>query len=245
MSVNHSRTLIVLGMHRSGTSCLTGLLQQAGLTLGEVVEYAPHNKKGNRENLDIRALNDAVLEYSGGAWDRPPDTLKWNSEHVEQRNTIIENHSVARLWGFKDPRSTLTLDFWLEGLQGENVVFLGSFRNPFLVAQSLHSRDPNFSLLEGLPLWQIYNQKLLELQQSHNFPLINYDFQPELYLQHFRAALKQLGLSGLGEVSELDFYDHELKHQQRVDQEIFTDFELLYEQYMPLYQQLERLACPL
>lgn len=67
----NSCVVMVLGMHRSGTSCLTGLLQQTGLELGDVVTEAPHNKKGNRENLDIMRLNDDVLAHSRGSWDRP------------------------------------------------------------------------------------------------------------------------------------------------------------------------------
>ncbi len=64
--------IAILGMHRSGTSCLAGSLQQAGLYLGEVVEQAPHKKRGNRESLVIRSLNDRLLEENGGAWDSPP-----------------------------------------------------------------------------------------------------------------------------------------------------------------------------
>ena len=67
--------ICILGMHRSGTSSLAGCLQEAMLGLGDVVESAPHNLKGNRENLAIRGLNDDFLAYSNGAWDRPPERL--------------------------------------------------------------------------------------------------------------------------------------------------------------------------
>ena len=46
--------VIVLGMHRSGTSLLTGSLEAAGLHLGEVNNAARYNPKGNKENESIR-----------------------------------------------------------------------------------------------------------------------------------------------------------------------------------------------
>ena len=53
--------ILILGMHRSGTSCLAGSLQQQGVYLGEVHEWNPHNLKGNRENPHIMALNEGLL----------------------------------------------------------------------------------------------------------------------------------------------------------------------------------------
>jgi len=45
-----SPPILILGMHRSGTSCLAGCLEEAGLYLGDVNLKAGFNKKGNREN---------------------------------------------------------------------------------------------------------------------------------------------------------------------------------------------------
>ena len=67
--------LCVLGMHRSGTSCLTGSLQEAGLYLGDCHTWNPHNLKGNRENQEIVDINDRVLADNGGAWDAPPERV--------------------------------------------------------------------------------------------------------------------------------------------------------------------------
>ena len=80
----------IIGMHRSGTSCLTGSLQSGGLFSGEVVEFAPFNKKGNRENLEIRSINDEVLAYSGGAWNNPPKNIVWSRELSKKRDRLIK-----------------------------------------------------------------------------------------------------------------------------------------------------------
>lgn len=62
----NNNVVIVLGMHRSGTSCLTGLLQQAGVALGNVVKEAAHNKKGNRFDFFDNELRHQI-ELSGAA----------------------------------------------------------------------------------------------------------------------------------------------------------------------------------
>ena len=81
--------IIVLGMHRSGTSCLTGILQGCGVELGEVFTCNPHNQRGNRENARIMILNDAILAHNGGAWNDPVDVQNWTAEHIIERDEII------------------------------------------------------------------------------------------------------------------------------------------------------------
>ena len=66
-----ANSICVLGMHRSGTSCLTGILQNFGVELGEVFTENPHNKRGNRENSRIVFLNEALLTYNDAAWNKP------------------------------------------------------------------------------------------------------------------------------------------------------------------------------
>ena len=75
------RVVSIVGMHRSGTSCLAGTLEEAGLHLGNVITEAPHNAKGNRENRSIMDLHEELLVHSGGSWDRPPDRLSWSDAH--------------------------------------------------------------------------------------------------------------------------------------------------------------------
>jgi hypothetical protein len=107
-----TQAVLILGMHRSGTSCLTGSLQEAGLYLGAINESAPNNAKGNRENLAIMDLQNEVLAASGGAWDRPPDAVVWSAEHKARRDALIATYPADRIWGFKDPRTLLTLEGW-------------------------------------------------------------------------------------------------------------------------------------
>ena len=128
--LTQSPCVIVLGMHRSGTSLLTGSLEAAGLYLGEVNNQAPFNRKGNKENESIRELNDALLERNGAAWNRPPNgQAQWSGADEEWSRSLISPYLAAsRPWGFKDPRTVWTVEGWLRLLPHARPV--GVFRHP-------------------------------------------------------------------------------------------------------------------
>ena len=120
------RVICVLGMHRSGTSCLAGSLEQQGLFLGEVNTAAPWNKRGNRESFTIMDLQGDVLAASGGSWDNPPAVVEWQPEHLERARNVLAEHAGHSVWGFKDPRTLLTLEGWREALP--ECGYVGTFR---------------------------------------------------------------------------------------------------------------------
>ncbi|NCZ63572.1 MAG: sulfotransferase family protein, partial [Cellvibrionales bacterium] len=97
--------LCVLGMHRSGTSCLTGSLQDAGVELGDFHSWNPHNLKGNRENQKIVDINDAVLSANNAAWDQPRHDITWPTELTTAAQKLIASYRDIRIFGFKDPRT--------------------------------------------------------------------------------------------------------------------------------------------
>jgi len=129
------RVVCVLGMHRSGTSCLVGSLQKAGLHLGRHHTWNRYNRRGNRENQDIVDLNDAVLIHSGGAWNAPPRAIRYTEEHLARARLIADGFPADFRWGFKDPRALLTLPLWREALGGR-LLRVGIFRHPMAVAAS-------------------------------------------------------------------------------------------------------------
>ena len=182
---HEQKTLVILGMHRSGTSMLAGSLQEAGLELGDVITKAPHNQKGNRENGAIMFMHEDLLACNGGSWDHPPETVRWEQLHKAVRDLFISGFNETAMWGFKDPRTLLTLDGWLEVLPG--VQFVGIFRHPSLVALSLNRRN-KLPFEQGLRLWEVYNQRLLCLHQEQPFPLI--EFHGDAV--HLREKLQQL-----------------------------------------------------
>jgi len=230
--------VIVLGMHRSGTSCLTGLLQQAGLELGDVVTEAPYNTKGNRENLGIMELNNEVLSYNNGSWDSPPRQITWNPDLEDSRDMILNLYSNQTIWGFKDPRVIFTLPFWLKGLRGTKLHFIGTIRHPLKVAKSLNARQSSMSIEKGIDLWKRYNERLLEYRKKYNFHIVDFDLAPAEYLQSTQEAIHKLGVLPKSNNS-LNFFDPQLRHQINLEPTDIEKYSSILEPVMPIYKKIK------
>lgn len=217
--------VMVVGMHRSGTSFLTGSLQQAGLELGKFSAWNPHNLKGNRENLDIVAFNDAVLKARGFAWDNPPTTrIEWTSDEYARARALIADFAGAPRWGFKDPRSLLLVEGWRELLPG--LLFVGIFRHPSAVVQSLQARG-GMPEEQALALWAAYNERLLALHRQRPFPLLCFDEDEATLHDKLDEVLLELGLEPL---EDERFFSAELKHHQQLERPLPAVIQDMYRQ---------------
>lgn len=194
MRQSSRRAVAILGMHRSGTSALAGSLEEAGLALGEVSKQNPYNLKGNRENPRIMALHEDLLADNGGRWDAPPERVRWSAGRRAERDEIIATYADYPVWGFKDPRTLLTLDGWREALPGLRCV--ATFRHPAAVARSLENRDAmSLPFERGLELWTIYAERLLRAQAELGFDLVSFDLPRDRYLRRLERAARKLGLT--------------------------------------------------
>jgi hypothetical protein len=232
------RVICVLGMHRSGTSCLTGSLQQQGLFLGEHNTEAPWNRKGNRENGRILNLHEDILEKSGGSWVMPPPAVEWQLEHFETARKLLAEYQGYPVWGFKDPRNLLTISGWRRLLPDLELV--GIFRHPLKVAQSLKKRSNDWlDVDEGLALWKIYNERLVELRRENSFPLVCFDEEAGALQEKLRQAGKMLGLKPYppGE----PFFTDDLRHAPAEGGPLPPDLKMLYEELRTL--ALDRPSC--
>lgn len=205
-AMENARPVLICGMHRSGTSCLAGCLEEMGLQLGDVLTSAPYNKKGNRENPAIWPINDAILSRAGAAWDAPPEgVVPWASEHVAEAKQFLEAYRhLPEPWGIKDPRITLLLDGWLSIIPHSRLV--ASIRHPVAVAKSLAARD-GFSEERSFSLWEHYNREVLRWHERTGCVVVNYD-DPD-YEQTVRSVAAQLGLAA---DRSLTFRANELNH---------------------------------
>lgn len=232
-----SHAVVILGMHRSGTSCLAGSLQQQGLYLGDVCEQNSDNAKGNRENVAIMTLNDHVLADSGGRWDAPPKQIVWNAEQENQRDAVLAaiKSGADGPWGFKDPRTLITLSFWQDGLV--NVQLVGTFRHPLVVASSLSVRN-GMPIDVGLRLWQHYNQELLTHYRHHRFPLVSFDARAEEYLTVIDRLGQRLGLPGRDATEGHPFFAGQLRHHQDLDRDtsLPDDVRQVYLELCAIYE---------
>ena len=226
----------ILGMHRSGTSCLAGCLEERGLELGDVVNAAPYNRKGNKENNFLRALNDAVLAYSGGSWDRPPVSLKWSDELRRYRDNYVASNATRKIWGFKDPRTLLTMPFWLEA--GLHMRFVGTFRHPREVRRSLLQRPGYVPATPPLELWRQYNLKLVEFAAGHDVPLVSFDWPSARYESAIGQLATNLGLPN--DSASPSFFEEQLRHNGGSQSEAFE----VGPDYMALYERLVAMSLP-
>ena len=159
---------------------VTRLLHGCGLYLGPKDALMPpqaDNPDGFWEHLGFVALNDELLEALGGAWDLPP---KSNENLSDERldplrmkaRLLIEGFHSGQIWGWKDPRNSLTLPFWEELLPGLKTLII--VRNPLEVAYSMGKRNGT-SYAFGLRLWEIYNRRLIEAAGKHDRLFTHYD----------------------------------------------------------------------
>lgn len=220
-------------MHRSGTSCLTGIMQNFGVELGDVFTESTYNKRGNRENGRIMYLNESLLVLNGGAWNKPVGVTNWTPEQEVERDSIIKElrERTSGHWGFKDPRTLFTLPFWQETIGTPQ--FIGTFRHPHRVALSLHSRD-NMPFEQGWELWHAYNTSLLELAHRHQFALADFDQDPGDYLDDTVHKLIAMGLDPALARQGSEFFDSSLRNQANSS----VDDIQLPEHIAGLYQQL-------
>lgn len=149
VSIHTKDAVLVLGMHRSGTSVLTGVLQHMGLYLGEgLISPNSYNPKGYFEHIEINSLNDQILTALGSSWYDPlplkmPDIpLIMHCIH-NIKKTIQKNFEHVEHFGLKDPRLCILLPYYLVALEdlGYTVKFIIILRNPFEIAASLETRD--------------------------------------------------------------------------------------------------------
>jgi len=206
MTSQPRRVIAILGMHRSGTSCLTGSLQEAGLELGEHHTWNPYNRKGNRENQDFVDLHDAILAANGGAWDKPPATSEWSDDHRERARALLAEYAGAEALGFKDPRCLLLLAGWRALVPGLERV--GIFRHPDAVAASLANRS-QIPREQALSLWYAYNRLLFREYRRQPFPLLCFDDGEEPFNRKVDEVIGRLQLRPVA--SPTRFYDNTLK----------------------------------
>ncbi|MGW8128194.1 MAG: glycosyltransferase [Stenotrophomonas sp.] len=151
MNQRNSHAVLVLGMHRSGTSALTGALALRGVFLGrDLMAPGPDNPKGFWEHAGVVDIHERLLDALGRSWDDPRelpdgwlDAPATAAAREQLRELLLAEFGEQPLWAMKDPRLCRLLPLWLPllaemGIAASAVVVA---RDPREVAASLWARN--------------------------------------------------------------------------------------------------------
>ena len=222
------RAILILGMHRSGTSALGGAIHALGATAPATLPPpAPENPRGFWESAVITRLNDAILAACDSTWDdwRPIDTGQVDSAaHQSLRHRMAQalqtEFGQAPLLFLKDPRLSRLLSFWQPVFAEQEISpsALIALRHPLAVANSLVRRN-GVSRELGLLLWLRY---MLDAElHTRTLPraIVSYD----ALLADWRRTLTSAGgrmavnwpVSTTAAAPEIEaFLDHRLRHAE-------------------------------
>ncbi|RMF63633.1 MAG: sulfotransferase [Calditrichaeota bacterium] len=191
--------VIIIGMHRSGTTLVTKILSRLGVQVGRELD-------GHMEAVCFQNINKALLASADADWTTPrrfvtkvsdPDFVERGAE-LATRLWLATQASFGPIpeescWAWKDPRNTLTLPIWLRLFPQAKVIHM--VRNGVDVALSLHRREMRNLFLQfktspekrtkvlfpptiaqGFRLWQAYVETGMHLhQQSKSSLLVRYE----------------------------------------------------------------------
>ncbi len=188
---NQTKSVIIVGSGRCGTSCLAGLFDQTHYYHGDNL-YPPNsaNPKGFFENKEINDLNEQIITSSvvreypqaaqrlldgyrpGQLWlARLPMSLAFIPD--QDTRSAIRALVASSPFCFKDPRFSLTANAWLEA--APDTLVLCVFRNPAATVESIlkecrsapYLRDFRISVLDAFAVWRLAYLRLLRLYQNH------------------------------------------------------------------------------
>ncbi len=202
--------IIILGMHRSGTSMVTRLVNMLGAYVGPEKSMLEHrsgmlsegNARGHWERQDVMDLNDAILKHHHATWDSPviASNMALETLPVGLKNRLellVYGLDANRPWVVKDPRLCLTLPCWKPLLDVPVAIIV--YRHPLEIAASLLRRN-NMPAERGLALWEYYICHALNASMDMPRIFINQEMvmqNPILEVQHLYSNLMGAGVRRL------------------------------------------------
>lgn len=198
--------IVVIGMHRSGTSMVCRLVNMMGAYFGpEGCQWEPNteNPRGFWERKDFRALNDDILGAANCSWHEIDPWFEGGPAEAaaasfrERAGRLIFQLEAFRPWVTKEPRFCLTFPFYRPHLEFPVVILVA--RKPGEVAVSLNTRD-GFAREKSLQLWRQYNAEALRITAACPRLVVNHSdlmARPVEEVSRLFTALDKLGVRGL------------------------------------------------
>ena len=248
--------LVVAGMHRSGTSLTAGILERLGVDMGQqLIPADSTNPRGFYEDAQIVAFHQQAFRrllprnasgHIDWGWceEHALDTTCLEQFRPAARRLVSERESKGVAWGFKDPRTTLLLDFWDSCIDDARYVMV--YRAPWRVADSMQRLQAEVFLNHpgyAYHIWREYNERLLDffLRNRDRCVLINVDalrnqlprFQ-SLIVDKLKLKTSDVDLSGA--------FDEDLFGRAEIEDPRAALTALAFPECQSLLEQLELVA---
>lgn len=225
MVTETNKLIVVIGMHRTGTSLITRGLQVMGVNLGDnlLPAMSEVNAKGFWEDADINAFNIEMLHAIDSEWDFLTPITDANIQLLQQKGFFLKAVELLRnkvaqahIFGLKDPRIAKLLPFWDQVFSHCNydVSYLLTIRHPLSVVKSLQKRD-GFAAEKAYLLWFTHVITALTFSNKKSLSLVDYDF----FMQHPESELHRLAQEIKLSVDKAElniflneFVDNDLRH---------------------------------
>lgn len=258
--------LIILGMHRSGTSLLASWLRCCGLFIGQqLMPAGVGNKKGHFEDEQFVKLHRLLLRENTYPWQRWSRLPEFKQATTVLLSTVLTRHQQP--WGWKDPRTCLFIDKWHQVFPDARAVVI--FRKPEDVVDSLIRREfaaqqrrrnrlaawlalINYRINQKkiannyLQEWIAYNQKIIEFlerKSANHYSVIDVSqllVHDKLIFSRINNSLQSV----LTYTPIRALFDEELLKSG--SQKNYSFDTTLYQQATHVYQQMQSLsACSL
>jgi len=172
--MSHRKIIVVLGMHRSGTSAIAkGIVELGAFPGNHLMEAREDNPKGFWEDKRIVALNDEMLEFFDLKWDSIDNPALnrfrtvlplYEKEFLPRAMELAEDlFRVSDVVMIKDPRMCVLLPFWQKVFAkiGAEEKYIWALRDPLESAKSLEKRN-QMDIQYALQLWLYYNAMVFQ-----------------------------------------------------------------------------------
>jgi hypothetical protein len=206
---DHPRRIVVLlGMHRAGTSVTMNVLNALGVPLSDdLMPATEFNAKGYFESMEISQVHDEILNAFGMLWSSSSITHPfprewWRLPQVAPFKAKLvaivqrEFDKAGSLWGFKDPRTARLLPLWFEIIAelGLDPKYILVTRHPSDVAKSLFAREGVHPMHAEL-LWLDHNFDALFYTRGKLNGIVDYQLWFDDPIEQATYLLDRIGLS--------------------------------------------------
>ncbi|MHC4219272.1 MAG: sulfotransferase family protein, partial [Planctomycetota bacterium] len=231
--------VIILGMHRSGTSAVAATMRLLGADLGPSLmpAHEAENPKGFFEHVEIVQCHERLLAALGRGWDDPRSISKQclatgSAQDARQELTALlrRDFGDSALWAVKDPRVCRLVPLWLQILEDleSEPRFIIVHRPLVEVAASLRRRN-GFSAEKSALLWADHVMSAEFHTRRHRRAFVSYDRLLRDTEGTLREVGEALGLEWTRAVSEAmphlsEFLCPSLRHFTTGDPSLPSDY---------------------